>query len=72
MGITKYFKDCYGCTASISIDCRTDNSTLYVRDGHGNLFHKKTYFSYRSAKIALGKLSGGMMHEVPVSVATRT
>jgi len=49
----KYYRDFYGCTASISKV--RDGYKLRVCEGHGKLFHKGIYRTERGAKIALGK-----------------
>ena len=58
--IKEYFNDPYGCTASI-LRHPSGKSLLSVRIPQGDLIHSKSYSTYRGAKIALGKLSEGMM-----------
>lgn len=60
----KVFRDCYGGTASIKK--WGERYILTARTSYGNVYHKKTYASYRGAKIALGKLTEGMYEEVSV------
>ena len=56
----EYFRDPYGCTASI-LRHPSGKSLLSVRIPQGDLVHSKTYSTYRGARVALGKLSDGMM-----------
>ena len=56
----EYYRDPYGCTASILIH-PTGKCLLSVRVPQGDLIHSKTYSTYRGARIALGRLSDGMM-----------
>lgn len=58
-----YFKDVYGCTASIQTNRTSGKCVLRIRDAHGGLFHKKEYSSYRSARVALGRLTDGLMEQ---------
>jgi len=51
----KYFKDFYGCTASIRIN-RDGSVTLKVADAHGKPVYGKCYGSETSAKRAMGRL----------------
>ena len=56
----EFYRDQSGCTASI-----TRSRTLYwlkVRLPKGMLFYMKSYTSYKGARIALGKLSGGTFY----------
>lgn len=66
MSITKhYYRDPYGCTASIREEFKPYHQYLLrVCDPYGELIHKQTYATARGAKIALGRLSGGLMEEV--------
>ena len=52
----KYYKDFYGCTASIE-EHRDGSATL--RMVAGNTRTEKTYKSVRGARVAMGKLSDG-------------
>ena len=49
----KYYKDCYGCTASITK--KPEGFVLVCRTPYGTLVTKNTYRTERGAKIALGK-----------------
>jgi len=52
-----YFKDFYGCSASIK---QTKNGYLLtVCDGYGRRFLRKTYSSERGARISLGRTGDG-------------
>ena len=63
--IKTYYRDPYGCTASIREEFKPYHEYLLrVCDGYGNLIHKKTYSTERGARIALGRLSDGMMERV--------
>lgn len=66
MSITKhYYRDSYGCTASIREEFKPYHQYLLrVCDSWGGLIYKKTYATERGAKIALGRLSEGLMKEV--------
>lgn len=55
----KYFRDFYGCTASILSGKQWDSIALHVRDPYGKLIYTKHYTTERGARIALGKLSDG-------------
>lgn len=59
----EYYRDPYGCTASI-LRHPDGRSLLSVRIPQGDLIHSKTYTTYRGARIALGKLSEGMMEQI--------
>lgn len=61
MSMKMYFKDPYGCTASIEVSTVTGRSILRMRSAQGALSHMKEYKSERSARIALGRLSEGLM-----------
>lgn len=52
----RYYKDFYGCTASIE-EHRDGSATL--RMVAGNTKTKKTYKTVHGAKVAIGKLSDG-------------
>lgn len=55
----EFYKDPYGCTASIAphhIGFR-----VKIKTDRGDLIHDKIYSTYRGAKVALGKVSEGMM-----------
>lgn len=49
-----YFEDFYGSTASIKK--WGSRWILRARLSNGEIYHKKSYSSYRGAKIALGKI----------------
>ena len=52
------FEDFYGCTYSIRY--QPDGTfRMAARTPHGELFHMKTYASYRGARIALGRITEG-------------
>lgn len=54
-GITmRYFRDAYGCTASIRLN-RDGSATLKIADAHGRPVHGKCHGTERGARIALGK-----------------
>ncbi len=56
----EFYRDVYGCTASIYR--RQDDTVvnLTVCDGHGNtVINWRPYRTYRGAKIALGRMSDG-------------
>lgn len=53
--MTRYFRDSYGCTASLAK--RPDGVLLSVRDGHGRLLIRRTYATEHGARIALGRCS---------------
>ena len=58
--IREFYRDCYGCTASIYRRSFDTVVNLTVCDGHGNIIIKwRPYRTYRGAKIALGKMSDG-------------
>ena len=59
----EYFRDPYGCTASIK-GPTGGRWTLRLCLPDGSCFHAKTYSTYRGARIALGKKSEGMMESV--------
>ena len=54
----EYFSDFYGFTYSV-IQQANGSYRLCARDGHGDLYHVKTYSSRRGCNIALGKLTEG-------------
>ena len=57
-----YYRDSYGCTASIMTKKNNpDFAELVVRNQYGKLIQKKQYRSLKGAKIALGKLSDGWL-----------
>lgn len=58
--MTEYFRDPYGCTASIR-QTSTDRWQLRLCVPSGSCFYSKAYATYRGARIALGKRSEGMM-----------
>lgn len=51
----KYFRDFYGCTASIRVNS-DGSASLKVANAHGKGIYGKCYGSERAAKVALGKL----------------
>ena len=53
--MTKYFRDFYGCTASIRLN-RDGSASLKVSDAHGKCFYGKCYGSETAAKRAMGRL----------------
>ena len=60
--MTEYFRDPYGCTASIREDVNVRTGyILKIRDANGFMFYHKMYRTHKGAKIALSKLSEGMM-----------
>ena len=56
------FRDNYGGVASIKK--WKDKYILTAWTDYGNVYHKKSYPTYRGAKIALGRLTDGMYTEV--------
>ena len=55
--IISYWRDFYGCTASIK---HNDNGAkLTIRTPSGELIKQKTYKTHRGAMIAMGKSSDG-------------
>lgn len=53
----RYYRDAYGCTASISETPKS--ATLRVCNAHGTCIHKRRYGSYRGARTAMGRMSDG-------------
>ena len=53
--ITTYYKDFYGCTASIKDSMKS--ALLTVRTPSGQIVYKKRYKTAHGARIALGKQS---------------
>lgn len=53
--ITTYYKDFYGCTASIKSD--GNSALLTIRTHSGEIIYKKRYTTSHGARIALGKQS---------------
>lgn len=53
--MTKYFRDFYGCTASIRLN-RDGSATLKVANAHGKFTYGKCYGSERAAKVAMGRI----------------
>lgn len=51
----KYYRDIYGCTASIRLN-KDGSATLKAADAHGNHFFGKCYGSETAARRALGRL----------------
>jgi len=57
-GITYFYEDFYGCTASIHQ--RKDGSCLLtMRLPNGDLYKQKDYSSLRNARVALGRMTEG-------------
>ena len=56
----EFYREPCGCTASI-LRSPDGRCLLSVRIPQGDLIHSKTYRTYRGAKIALGRMSDGMM-----------
>lgn len=54
----KYFKDFYGCSASITIKA-SGTAVLKVSDSYGKRFWNKEHKSERGARCAMAKLSDG-------------
>ena len=52
--MTKYYRDFYGSTASLKQWGK--KWILTVRIGNGNLYSKKSYATFKGARIALGKM----------------
>lgn len=56
----EFYRDVYGCTASIYRRPDYPVVNLTVCDGHGNtIIRWRQYRTYRGAKIALGRMSDG-------------
>lgn len=55
--VTEYYKDFYGCTASIKHS--DSGAVLTIRTPSGNLVKKQKYNTRRGATIAMGKASDG-------------
>ena len=53
--MTRYYKDIYGCTASITEDWTTYH--LRVSNAYGQRILSKRYTTFRGARIAMGKMS---------------
>ena len=53
--ITAFYRDFYGCTASIKTG--REKALLTVRDPYGSIVYKKQYSTAHGARIALGKQS---------------
>lgn len=58
--MTEYYRDPYGCTASIS-KTSVGKYQLRICIPSGSCFFSKVYSTWRGARIALGKHSDGMM-----------
>ena len=52
----EHFKDFYGCTASVKRN-RDQTYRLTVRSATGKLLYRKTYETYKGARIGMGKWS---------------
>lgn len=52
----RFFRDFYGCTASI-LTHRDGSADLVIRSGRGALILRRTYTTERGARIALGQYS---------------
>ena len=61
--MTEYYRDAYGCTASVT-HCRNGTIRLRISNPHGQRFILKTYPTYRGAKIAMGRICEGTMRLV--------
>ena len=53
--MTKYFKDFYGCTASIRLN-KDGSASLKIRNPYGKGILGKCYGSERAAKVAMGRV----------------
>ena len=51
-----YYRDAYGCTASIT-EHKNGTATLKISDPYGKRIFRATFTSLRGAKISLGKQS---------------
>lgn len=51
----KYYKDFYGCTASITETIT--GAKLIVRNPYGNLIKKGNYGTFRGSRSAMGRIS---------------
>ena len=52
----RFYRDCYGCTASIMIH-RDATTTLTICTSQGNQVLRRTYDTERGARIAMGQYS---------------
>lgn len=57
-GITYFYRDFYGCTASIVLH-PNGSCLLTMRLPGGDLYCQKSYSTFHGARIALGKMSEG-------------
>ena len=60
--VTEIYDDFYSCRYRITHDTRTGICLLSGWTDRGSLFVDRKYSSYRGAKIALGKYTGGTAH----------
>lgn len=51
----KYFRDFYGCTASIRLN-RDGSASLQIANAYGKHIYGKCYGSERAAKVAMGRM----------------
>lgn len=58
----KVYKGVYGDSASITM--RNGKYYLTARTAYGDIYHKGTYKTFKGARIALGRLTEGMIEEV--------
>ena len=56
---TRYFKDFYGCTASISEGAGEFPYRLKVSAANGHRFCNRTYQTYKGARTAMGRMGDG-------------
>lgn len=61
---TEYYRDSYGCTASITHCKKLGQFRLRISNPYGHRFILKYYPTYRGAKIAMGRISEGTMQLV--------
>ena len=53
----RYYRDAYGCTASISETPKA--VTLCVCSAQGAYIHRRRYKTFRGARAAMGRMSDG-------------
>lgn len=59
-----FFRDLYGCTADLCTFYDGHTTRLTVRDPYGTIVKRKTYSTWRGAKIAMGKMSDSWKNDL--------
>ena len=59
-----FYVDFYGCHADLCQMHGRDETRLTIRDPYGHVIHRKSYRTWRGAKIAMGKLGDGWHNEL--------